>query len=72
MFIPFADERGTLANAGSLESGQYWLIWENQGLTDIPQGCTLHDEITKRLFFQSVVIGQIAKCDQMSALNPAG
>ena len=72
MFIPFADERGTLAKAGSLESGQYWLIWENQGLTDIPQGCTLHDEITKQLFFQSVVIGQIAKCDQMSALNPAG
>jgi hypothetical protein len=71
MFIPFADERGTLAKPGSLEPGQYWLIWENQGLTDIPEGCTLQDEITKRLFLQSVVIGQIAKCDQMTALNPA-
>ena len=72
MFIPFADERGTLAKAGSLGAGQYWLIWENQGLTDIPRGCILQDEITKRLFLQSVVIGQIAKCDQMTALNPAG
>lgn len=72
MFVPFAGDRGTLAKAGSLNPGQYWLIWENQGLTDIPDGCTMHDEISRRLFFQSVVIGQIAKCDQMTALNPAG
>lgn len=64
MFIPYLADRGTLAKTESLGSGEYWLIWENQGLTDVPDGCQLVDQITRRLFFQNVIIGQIARCQK--------
>ncbi len=63
MFAPYLDLRGSNAQPGTLGPGQYWLVRENQGITDLPEGCTLHDEITRPLFLQTVVIGQIAKCD---------
>jgi hypothetical protein len=63
MFKPYLDERGSDATPGELEPGQYWLVRENQGSTDLPQGCVLHDAITRPLFWQTVTIGQIMRCD---------
>jgi hypothetical protein len=63
MFKPYLDERGSAATPGELEPGQYWLVRENQGSTDLPQGCVLHDAITRPLFWQTVTIGQIMRCD---------
>ena len=63
MFKPFLSLRGSEAKPGELGPGQYWFVRENQGTTDLPAGCTMHDEITRRLFGQQVIIGQIAVCD---------
>jgi hypothetical protein len=63
MFAPFLELRGSSAKSGALGPGQYWLVRENQGYTELPEGCTLHDEITRSLYRQTVIIGQIAKCD---------
>jgi hypothetical protein len=62
MFAPFVKERGSKASSATLKSGEYWLLWENQGLTDVPAGCELADQISRRLFFQEVIVGQIARC----------
>lgn len=62
MFAPFLDERGSLAKPLRLLPGEYWMVWENQGSTDIPKNCKLEDQISKRLFLQTVIIGQIARC----------
>lgn len=63
MFQPYLTDRGTLALPGELNDGQIWLVRENQGVTEVPEGCTLHDEITRPLFGQRIVIGQILRCD---------
>lgn len=63
MFKPYIDERGVSAISGNLTPGQYWLIRENQGLAKIPVACELHDAITRRLFRQTVTIGQILRCN---------
>jgi hypothetical protein len=62
MFTPYLEQRASQAKSATLAAGEYWLIWENQGVTDIPAGCELFDQISRRLFLQTVVIGQIAKC----------
>ena len=64
MFVPFLDERGIAAKPGSLEPGEFWMVRENQGITEIPEGCALHDEITRPLWFQEIVIGQVLRCSQ--------
>jgi len=70
MFKPYLDQRGMDALPGSLEPGQYWLVRENQGSATIPDGCTLHDAITRRLFWQTITIGQIMRCE-LKATIPA-
>ena len=70
MFVPYLDERGTAARPGGLEPGQYWLVRENEGYTVIPPGCTLHDDITRPLFGQTITIAQIMRCDA-DAVVPA-
>jgi hypothetical protein len=72
MFAPYVGERGTSAVAGELAPGQYWLVRENQGRTEVPAGCTLHDEITRRLFWQTITIGQIMKCNADAVVPPNG
>ena len=62
MFIPYLDTRGSEAVAGTLEPDQYWFVRENQGVTALPEGCTMHDQVTRRLFGQVIIIGQIARC----------
>lgn len=63
MFKPYLNERGLDAIPGTLEPGSYWLVRENQGATNIPTGCTIHDTITRRLFLQTITIGQILQCN---------
>lgn len=63
MFQPYLDQRGISALSGTLEPGQIWMVRENQGVTDLPKGCTLHDEITRPLFAQEIVVGQMLRCD---------
>ncbi|MCH9816322.1 MAG: hypothetical protein K0U64_07695, partial [Actinomycetia bacterium] len=55
---------------GKLSDGDYWLVRENQGRTEIPEGCVLHDSITRPLFWQTITIGQIFQC-QEDAVIPA-
>jgi hypothetical protein len=63
MFKPYLSERGVDARPGLLEPGQYWLVRENQGSVTIPDGCVIHDGITRQLFWQTVTVGQILRCD---------
>lgn len=70
MFEPYLDQRGADAQRGMLEPGQYWLVRENQGRATIPQGCVVFDEVTRPLFWQTITIGQILRCDA-DALIPA-
>jgi hypothetical protein len=63
MFKPYLDQRGIDALPGELDPGQYWLVRENQGSTAVPEGCTLHDSITRQLFWQTITIGQIMRCE---------
>lgn len=63
MFKPYLAERGIDARPGFLEPGEYWLVQENQGSVTIPDGCVIHDEITRQLFWQKITIGQILRCD---------
>lgn len=67
MFQPYLDRRGLAAKPGALDPGQIWLIRENQGVTNPGPGCEVHDEITRPLFHQTIVIGQILKCDYPAA-----
>ena len=62
MFVPFLDSRGVDAKAGTLAPGEYWVVRENQGKTDVPSECRIHDEITRPLWGQTVIIGQIMAC----------
>lgn len=70
MFKPYLNERGVDALPGSPEPGQYWLVRENQGSVTIPAGCAIQDEITRQLFWQTITIGQILRCDA-DAVVPA-
>jgi len=62
MFAPYLAERGTAAKPGRLGEGEYWLVRENQGDVTLPPGCRLHDEITRSLWGQDIVIASIAAC----------
>ena len=62
-FESFWADRGTNAAPGELSAGQYWLVRENGGDISIPPGCVLHDQLTRPLRGQSLVIGQILRCD---------
>lgn len=72
MFKPYLDQRGTSALPGSLAPNQYWLVRENQGLTATPDGCTPHDAITRRLFWQTITIAQIFRCDASASIRANG
>jgi hypothetical protein len=61
---PFWADRGTHARPGTLEPGQYWLVRENNGELSMPAGCLLHDELTRPLRGQNVVIAQVMRCDR--------
>ena len=62
MFAPYVSGRGVTAKPAILGPGEYWMVRENQGITEIPAGCTLHDQITRPLWGQEVIIGQIMRC----------
>ena len=62
MFAPFLDSRGADAKAGVLAPGELWVVRENQGRTDVPPQCRIHDEITRPLWGQRIIIGQIMAC----------
>ena len=72
MFEPYLPERGSLAKPGVLAEGEYWLVRENQGRTEIPEGCVLHDTITRPLFWQTITIGQIFQCSEDAFIPPNG
>jgi len=72
MFEPYLDQRGADALPGTLEPGQYWVVRENQGRTTIPEGCVVHDEITRPLFWQTITVGQILRCDADAVIPPNG
>jgi len=72
MFEPYLSQRGVDALPGTLEPGQYWLVRENQGRTTIPEGCVVHDEITRPLFWRTITIGQILRCDADAVIPPNG
>lgn len=72
MFKPYLDERGTKALPQALETGQYWLLRENQGVTAIPDGCVLHTVIARRLFWQKITLGQIMLCDSPNIILKHG
>lgn len=61
-FEPFWADRGADAQPGVLGTGQYWLVRENGGDLTVPDGCTLHDQITRPLKGQELVIGQVLRC----------
>ncbi len=72
MFEPYLNERGAQAQPGELSEGQYWLVRENQGRTTVPEGCVVHDSITRPLFWQTITIGQIFQCDSDAVIPPNG
>lgn len=72
MFAPYVPDRGTSAKPGSLGPGEFWMVRENQGITEIPAGCTLHDEITRPLWGQEVTIGQIMRCSSSAEPQALG
>ncbi len=61
-FSPFWESQGTQAIAGVIGDNEYWLVRENNGVVTAPPGCTLHDEITRPLRTQNLVISQIFRC----------
>ena len=61
MFSPFLDIRGSDAQ-GTLAPDRYWYVQENQGDLSLPPGCEVHEQITRRLFGQEIVIGQVSSC----------
>lgn len=61
-FAPFWSGRGTEAIPGTLADGEYWLVRENGGDLTMPPGCVLHDELTRPLRGQELVIGQVMRC----------
>lgn len=72
MFKPYLAERGTESIPGRLKPGSYWLLRENQGSTTLPKGCTIHDAITRKLFWRTLTIGQIMECDERASLEVNG
>lgn len=62
MFQPYEAERGRDAVDGALAPGEIWLVRENQGTLTLPDGCRVHDSITRPLFAQNIVIGEILQC----------
>lgn len=62
MFQPYESERGRDAVDGALSPGEIWLVRENQGTLTLPDGCRVHDTITRPLFAQDIVIGEILQC----------
>jgi hypothetical protein len=63
MFRPYLDERGDLARESLLGPGQYWLVRENQGVVEPPEGCTLEDSIVRSNLWRNVTIGQVFRCE---------
>lgn len=63
MFEPFLAERSSSAGSVPLADNEYWFIRENNGVLYLPPGCRPFDTIERRLFWQTITIGQIAICD---------
>lgn len=61
-FEPFWSDRGSDARPGTLLPGEYWLVRENGGDLTVPQGCVVHDQATRPLKNQELVIGQVLRC----------
>lgn len=72
MFGPYLETRGIEAKPGTLAPGHYWVVRENQGIVQVPQGCVLHDQITRQLFWRTITIGQIMDCDASAVIQAAG
>jgi hypothetical protein len=63
MFSTYAAERGINAKAGFIDENQYWFIRENSGILELPAGCVPFDSVTRKLFWETITIGQIGICD---------
>lgn len=61
-YAPFWTQRGADATAAVLPTGGFWFARENNGDLSIPQGCTLHDTISRPLRSEDLVIAQIFRC----------
>jgi hypothetical protein len=59
---PFWSTRGSNAKPGSLGAGEYWYVRENGGGVSVPAGCTLHDQVTRPLRGQDLIIAEVLKC----------
>jgi len=62
MFEPYVAQRGRDARDGTLDEGGYWLIRENKSGTQEPADCELFDSVTRPLWGEEMVIGQIFRC----------
>ena len=61
-FRPFWSDRGREARPGTLGPNEYWFVRENGGDIQIPDTCSLHNELTRPLRFDELVIAQILRC----------
>jgi hypothetical protein len=64
MFAPFLTERGADALPARLPAGGYWGIRENLGDLSTPSGCTLFDQVSRPLWWQEIVLGEIWSCSR--------
>ena len=62
-FRPYVGERGEQAAVVPDDPTKYWYLRENQGWVDLPAGCEPFDAITRPLYFSTITIAQIARCD---------
>jgi len=61
-FEPYWGDRGAEAPSATLGEGEYWFVRTNGGDITIPEQCTLHDTVTRRLWFQEPTIAQVLRC----------
>jgi len=61
-FEPYWGTRGEEAASVTLNEDEYWFIRTNGGDIEIPDQCTLHDRVTRHLWFQEPTIAQVLRC----------
>ena len=61
-FEPYWGTRGEEAASVTLNEDEYWFVRTNGGDIEIPDQCTLHDRVTRHLWFQEPTIAQVLRC----------
>lgn len=61
-FSTYAEERGSKADSADVDRSTYYYVRENQGNLTLPRGCSPYATITRRLYFTTITIGEIARC----------